>query len=152
MVLAFLKNRWFLLSMVFACWGLVASFFAGFYWIQYTDIRDRIGGALVTVNVGVDYGNGSRFWSNETKALTGQTLFDVTKQVANVTYQVGPWGTEVLSIDGVSKQGSFGWTYWILNSTSSQWSIVWENADGYLVADKETFMWYYQEAFNPPPP
>jgi len=137
--------------MFFALWALTASFLAGYYWLQHSDIRNRIGSAMIYVNVGIDYGNNTRTWHNDTKAITGATLFDVTKQVANVTYNVGMYGTEIISINGVRKQGSFGWTYWILNSTSQSWSILWENADNYLVTNRETFMWYYQNGFNPPP-
>lgn len=137
--------------MLFASWALITSFLAGYYWLRYTDIRDRIGGFLIYVNVGIDYGNNTRVWHNDTNAITGATLFDVTKQVANLTYQVGMFGTEIISINGVSKQGSFGWTYWIWNSTSQSWSIMWENADNYLATSRETFMWYYQNAFDPPP-
>ena len=146
-----LKNRWMIYAMLFACWALAASFLAGYYWLQYKDVVDRISGVLISVNIGIDYGNGTRASHNNTEAVTGETLFDVTKQVSNVTYQVGVWGTEVVSIDNVSKQGSFGWTYWIWNSTSRSWSIVWENADNYMVTNEETFMWYYQNDFNPPP-
>jgi len=140
-----------MLSMLLASWALITSFMAAYYWLQYTDIRERVGGTLITVSLGIDYGNGSRTWHNQTKALTGQTLFDVTKQNANVTYEVGVLGTEVVSINGLGKQGSFGWTYWILNSTSNSYAIVWENADKYLVANDETLIWYYQSSFNPPP-
>ncbi len=149
--MAFLKNRWTLLSMLVILWALSASFVAGYYWLQYTDIRNRIGGVIIYVNLGVDYGNNTRTWLNDTKAVTGATLFDVTKQVANVTYDVGIFGTEITSISGVRKQDDFGWTYWIRNSTSHSWSIVWKNVDNYLVTSEETFMWYYQNAFNPPP-
>ena len=145
------KNRWLTISLLLACWALVASFAAGYYWIQYTDVVNRIGGVLIYVNVGIDYGNDTRTFHNDTKALTGNTLFDLTRQVSNVTYQVGAYGTEVISINGVSKKDSFGWTYWIWNSTSQSWSIVWENADAYRITNGETFMWYYQNAFNPPP-
>jgi hypothetical protein len=145
-----MKNRFAMLSMVLACWALVASIFAAYYWIQYTDVRNRIGGALINVNLGVDYGNGSRTWYNETRALTGQTLFDITKQSADVTYHVGVWGTEITAINDVSKKDAFGWTYWIWNSTSHSWSILWENADAYLITNEEVFMWYYQDTFNPP--
>lgn len=150
--MAFLKSKWAIVSMLLACWSLTASFLAGYYWLQYTDILDRIGGVVVYVSIGIDYGNGTRKWHNDTKALTGATLFDMTKQVANVTYQVDAvFGTEIVSIDGVKKGDPYGWTYWVLNSTSQTWSIVWDNADKYKVANKETFMWYYQNAFNPPP-
>jgi hypothetical protein len=137
--------------MLLACWALIASFLTAYYWIQDADVRNRVAGVLISVDLGVDYGNGSRIWQNNTKGLTGQTLFDVTKQVANVTYQTGMLGTEILSINGVSKQGAFGWTYWVWNSTDHSYSIVWENVDKHLVANEETYVWYYQNSFNPPP-
>ena len=137
--------------MVLALWAVIGSFVASYYWLQYTDTVNRIGGEMIYVGIGVDYGNGTRAWYNDTRVVSGATLFDVTKQVTNVAYQVGVYGTEIISINGVSKGGSYGWTYWIWNSTSKLWSIVWENADIYRVANKETFMWYYQNSFNPPP-
>ncbi|MDH7563821.1 MAG: hypothetical protein QHH24_02915 [Candidatus Bathyarchaeota archaeon] len=146
-----LRNKWFMVSLLLACWALIASFLAAYYTIRYLDLHERIGGVLMSVNIGIDYGNGSRTWLNQTKAFSGQTLFDVTKQVANVTYNTGAYGTEILSINAVSKQGSFGWTYWVWNSTANAWLIVWENVDSYVVANGETFMWYYQNGFNPPP-
>ncbi len=137
--------------MTFACWAIIASFTTGYYWIQYNDIRDRISGSLIDMNLGIDYGNGSRIWHNETKTFSGQTLFDVTTQEADITYRSSLYGAEVLSIDGVVKNENYGWTYWIWNGTISSWSIVWESASNYLVANGETFMWYYQTGFNPPP-
>ncbi len=149
--MTFVKNKWAIVAMLMACWALGASFTAGSYWLQYTDVQERIAGVLVHVDIGVDYGNNTRTFYNNTKALTGATLFDVTKQVCNLTYQVGLFGTEVISINNVNKEGSYGWTYWIWNGTSLSWSIVWANADAYKVTNAETFMWYYQNAFNPPP-
>lgn len=138
--------------MLFLCWALIASLIAGYYYIQYVDIHTRIEGVLISVNLGIDYGNGLRTWLNDTKALTGQTLFDVTKQVADVRYNVTiELGTEITSINGVSKQGGFGWTYWKWNGIERSWSIVWLAVDKYLVGNEETFMWYYQNSFNPPP-
>jgi len=145
-------NKWTIAVLLFAAWALAASFIAGHYWLRYNDVQTRIGGIMIYVNIGVDYHNGTRMWYNETKALTGQTLFDVTKHVSDVNYEVNVvWGLEVTSIGGVKKQGGFGWTYWIWNSTAGSWSILWDNADSYQVTNAETFLWYYQDAsFNPP--
>ncbi len=150
-MLSLRRNRWIAFAILFACSTIVASFIAGYFWIQYTDLEGRIGGLLIYVDIGFDYGNGTRVFHNSTKTLTGVTLLDATKQVSNVTYQAGLFGTEVTAINGVAKQGSFGWTYWLWNSTSRSWSIVWAAADMYKVADGETFMWYYQNSFDPPP-
>jgi hypothetical protein len=139
--------------MLFAVWAIAGSLFAGYYWVKYNDVQTRIANVMIYVNIGVDYHNGSRVWYNDTKALTGQTLFDVTKHVVDVDYEVDvALGLEVTSIGGAEKQGGFGWTYWIWNSTERLWSILWDNADSYQVTNAETFMWYYQDASFAPPP
>lgn len=141
-----------MVAVIFASLALVTSLLAGYYWLQYTDLLRRTSGAVIEVSIGVDYGNRTRTWSNGTKAISGSTLFDVTKRNFNVTYDPGPY---VTGINNVSQQGSFGWTYWIWNSTGTEgsWSIVWANADVYRVADKEIYLWYlmdYQGNFTSP--
>jgi hypothetical protein len=148
--MALLRNKWIIVSMFLACVSLTAIFFAGFYWFKYTDIQSRIGEGLIFVSIGVDYGNGTREWQNDTKAFAGETLFDVTKQVMNVTYEVSSWGALITSINNVSNQGSYAWIYWSLNSTSQTWSMVMEGVDARLVANQEAYMWYYTNEFNPP--
>lgn len=149
--MTFLRNRWAICAFLFVCWAMIASFSAGYYWLQYSNALQRTSGILIQVNVGVDYGNGTRAWNNDTKTLTGVTLFDISKQVFSLTYSVGIYGTEVTAINDVQKQGVYAWTYWVWNSTSREWSIVWENADAHRVSEGEIIMWYYQNAFNPPP-
>jgi hypothetical protein len=136
--------------MFLACLSLTATFFAGFYWYKYTDIQSRIGEGLILVTLGVDYGNGTREWHNGTKAFAGETLFDVTKQVMNVTYEVSSWGAFITAINNVSSQGSYAWLYWSFNSTSQTWSIGMEGVDARMVANQEAYMWYYTNGFNPP--
>jgi len=149
--MAFLRNKWAICAFLFASWAMTTTFLAGYYWLQYSSALQITSGILIQVNVGVDYGNGNRTWNNGTKTLTGVTLFDISKQVFNLTYSVGIYGTEVTSINNVQKQGSYAWTYWTWNNTRLEWSIVWENADSYRVNDGETIIWYYENAFDPPP-
>jgi len=144
-------SKWVLASLILVCWALGASLTAGYYWLQYDDLSQQTSGLRITVNIGVDYGNGTRTYYNDTQTWTGKTLLEVSKQVANVEAQAGVYGTEVTGINGVTKQGAYGWTYWTWNSTSQLWSIVWESVDAYKVANGETTLWYYQNGFNPPP-
>ena len=148
--MALLRNKWIIVSMFLACVSWTAISFAGFYWYKYTDIQSRIGEGLIQVSVGADYGNGTREWHNDTKAFAGETLFDVTKQVMTVAYKVSSYGAFITSVNNVSGQGSYAWTYWCLNSTSETWSAVMEGVDARMVANQEVYMWYYTNAFNPP--
>jgi hypothetical protein len=149
---SFLKNKWVVIAVACLCGALLGAFAAGFYYYQYEDLRSRISGVLTYVNVGIDYGNFTRVWHNHTEALTGATLFDVTKHVASVDYNVTILlGTEITEINGLRKQGSFGWTYWVRHSNSTSWEIVWTGVDKYVIVGNEIFMWYYTNGFNPPP-
>lgn len=153
--MAFLKNRWAILAMLVTCWALLASLVAGYYWLrysdQYNDIFSRIGGVPIYVTAGVDYGNGTRAFYNNTKTLTGTSLLDVTRQVMNVTYQVSPLGTFVTSINDVGTGQSFYWMWWLWNGTEIQWLNKWVSASEYKVANGETFLWYYSGGMDPPP-
>ncbi|HEY4674583.1 MAG TPA: hypothetical protein VIH48_00860 [Candidatus Bathyarchaeia archaeon] len=150
--MAFLKNKWAMLSMLVLLWAMVASLTAGYYWFQYNDTFNRIGGVSISVNVGIDYGNQTRTWNNSTKALTGMTLFKVTKDVANITYgtSVG-FGAYVESINGLGSSGAYGWVWWKWDE-GLNWTMISISADAYAVADNETFLWYYASGWPPPPP
>ncbi len=148
--MALLRNKWIIVSMFLACWSLTMTLLAGYYWFKFSDVQNRIGEGLISVSLGVDYGNGTREWYNNTSAFAGETLFDVTKQVANVTYTVSSFGTMITGINNATAQGSYGWTYWVLNSTTQSWSMVFESVDAHMVANEEAYMWYYTNQFNPP--
>jgi hypothetical protein len=144
-----------IIALACLCGALLGTFAAGFYYYQYEDLRSRISGVLTYVDVGIDYGNSTRVWYNRTEALTGATLFDVTKHVANVDYNVTlAWGTEIIEINGLRKQpgfGGYGWTYWVRASNNTSWEIVMTGVDKYVIVGNEIFLWYYTNGFNPPP-
>jgi len=139
--------------MLFALWGLIASFLAGYYWLQYTDTINRIGGVPVYINVGIDYGNQTRTWHNDTKALSGMTLFKVSKSIVNINYSTAVgFGVYIESIDDLAFNTTHGWVWWKWDSTMLQWTRVDISSDAYAVADNETFLWYYESGWPPPPP
>jgi hypothetical protein len=147
-----LKNKWAIVALVLACWALGASLATGYYWLQYNSLSQQVSGLRITVNIGVDYGNGTRTYYNDTQAFTGESVLTVTKQVANVETATSSLGTYVSGINGLKAQGNYGWTYWPWNSTGRTWDFAPVGADAYLiVANESTFMWYYQNAFNSPP-
>jgi len=152
----FLKNRWILFSMLLASWALIASFFAGYYWLQYSDIVNRIGGIPIYANFGVDYGNNTRLWNNNTKTLTGVTLFKATRSLWNMTYETGSgFGVYVSSINGVASNSTHGWVWWKWDTLTNNWAFIGISADAYAVADNETLLWYYENpgsSWPPPPP
>ncbi len=150
--LSAIKNKWAIAALVLVIWALGASFVAGYYWLQYNDLSQQTSGLRIIVNIGVDYGNGTRTYYNDTNAWTGETVLAVTERVATVETASSTYGTYVTAINGLKAEGDFGWTYWSWNSTGNSWDFAPVGADVYqIVANGSTFLWYYQNAFNPPP-
>jgi hypothetical protein len=144
------------------CWAISTSFIASYYWLQYTDFVNRVGGVPVSVDIGVNYGNSTSakenattslttVWSNSTKALTGMTLFKVTENIANVTHATTPgYGVYIKSIGNVTEAGLYGWVWWLWND--QQWTLGPISSGAYAVSDGQIFMWYYESGATWPPP
>ena len=147
-----MKNKWAIAALVLVIWALGASFVAGYYWLQYDNLSQQTSGLRVTVNIGVDYGNGTRTYYNDTSAWTGEAVLVVTERVATVETASSSIGNYVTGINGLMASGDYGWTYWPWNSTGNSWEFAPVGADAYqIVVNGSTFLWYYQNAFNPPP-
>ncbi len=139
--------------MLFLLWALIASFLASYYWLQYTDTINRIGGVPLYVDIGMDYGNQTRTWHNDTKALTGMTLFKVTKNIGNITYNTAVgYGAYIESINGLASNATHGWVWWKWDTFMLNWTRIDISSDAYAVADNEIFLWYYESGWPPPPP
>jgi hypothetical protein len=151
--LAILKSKLILISMMLLLWAIVATFFAGYYWLQYQDFTGRIGGIPIEINIGVDYGNLTRTWHNNTKALTGMTLFKATKSAFDITYNTASgFGAYITSINGMAFNATHGWVWWKLDAYTFNWTRIDIGCDAYAVADNETFLWYYESGWPPPSP
>jgi hypothetical protein len=145
-----LKNKWLIVTVAVLCWALSTSFIAGYYWFEYTDFKNRVGGVPISINVGLNNGN-STIWSNNTKELTGMTLFKVTADVTNVTYDaIAGYGIYIKSINNVAAAGLYGWVWWLWNGQG--WTLGPISSGVYAVSQGETFMWYYESGQTWPPP
>jgi hypothetical protein len=144
----FLMNKWILVAMVVLCWALSASFMAMYYYYEYGDLSSKMKGVIITANLGIDYGNGTRRWFNETRITAGSTLLNLTELVTSVNYSEGSLGAYVNSIDGASNSSKywFWWTY-----SSSTWVLGPVGFDKYVVGDNETLFWYLEDSSTWPP-
>uniref|UniRef100_A0A7C2K4M4 DUF4430 domain-containing protein n=1 Tax=candidate division WOR-3 bacterium TaxID=2052148 RepID=A0A7C2K4M4_UNCW3 len=140
--LAFLKNKWALAAMGILCWAIAASLVSGYYYYQYNDLVTRLEGAKATINLGVDYGNGTRVWYNGTKGLT---LYDA---MLNAGWNIdgksyGVMGMYIKAINGLEESNSnfryWGWWSW----TDFGWAHGGSACDKYVVSPGETILWYY---------
>lgn len=140
--MAFLKNKWALAAMGILCWAIAASLVSGYYYYQYNDLVTRLEGAKATINLGVDYGNGTRVWYNGTKGLT---LYDA---MLNAGWNIdgksyGVMGMYIKAINGLEESNSnfryWGWWSW----TDFGWAHGGSACDKYVLSPGETILWYY---------
>ncbi len=151
--MAFLENKWGLVSLVILCWAIATSFLAGHYYFQFTDLSAKISRGTVSVNLGFKHGNGSNIaWFNETEVNAGSSLLDLTSLVVSVNYTEGLAGATIDSIDDVENLYPHYWTWW--SWTTYGWAFGSVAADRYIAGDNETLLWFYQDisAEWPPPP
>lgn len=151
--MTFLKNKWFLISLVLLCWAISTSFMTGYYCFQYNDLLAKIKKVIISANLGIDYGNGSEVvWFNGTKINAGATLLDFTKLVIgehSVNYTASPLGASIRAINNVSNSYPKWWMWWRWSSFG--WSFGYTACDRYVIGENETLLWYYQDVSTYPP-
>lgn len=144
-------NKWVLVTLLVLCWAIAASFEAGWYYYQYSDLSSKVKEVIITANLGIDYNNGSAIrWFNETKISAGSTLLDFTKLVSSVNYTTSISGTTVNAIDDVSNSNPKWWVWW--SHSSYGWTFGPVACDRYIVGENETILWYRQDLSTYPPP
>jgi hypothetical protein len=154
--MAFLKNKWALAAICILCWAIVASLLLGYYYYQYTDLTSRLERSKAIINLGIDYGNGTRIWFNGTRGLTlYDAMLEAGWKVDAESY--GTMGLYVKAINGVEQsiEQSRYWTWWMW--TSLGWAHGGSACDKYVLSNGETILWYYSYAdpktfeITPPP-
>ncbi|MGQ9726498.1 MAG: hypothetical protein ACUVQL_05150 [Candidatus Bathycorpusculaceae bacterium] len=151
MVSRILGNKWALASLTILCWAIAATFSTGYFYYQYADLVSRTKGTSIHVNLGINYGNGTVKWFNNTEVKMGITLLNLTEIVAKVNYTLWPgMGTFVDSIDNVENSPPYYWMWWVW--TSYGWMEGPIACDKYLVSDGEALYWYYEDTSVSPLP
>ncbi|MFW6117323.1 MAG: hypothetical protein ACOC6G_01910 [Thermoproteota archaeon] len=154
--MAVLQNKWALATIAVLCWAVIASSAFGYYYYQYTDLVDRIGGTPSSINLAIDYGNGTRRWFNDT---TEATLYDAMLHAGwDVEVEhFGGMGVYVKSINDVKEaaDGTQSWSWWTW--TQFGWAHGGSAWDKYVVSPDETIICYYSQVnqttweMSPPP-
>jgi PKD repeat protein len=106
-----------------------------------------------SVDVLLDYGNGTKKWSTCILSKPGNdTVYNATQATAT-TLNITWYGDAILvdAIDGVWNSHPYYWIWWYWNFTESKWIIGPVACNHYILNDCDIVAWYYENCTVWPP-
>lgn len=151
----------YVLAFILLVWAIIASTAAAYYYgghVKYKTLFEGVSSRLsevsVSVNIALDYNNGTRTWYNNTVLPLGATLLNATLKIAEVDYTIGKYGAFINSINNVENniEKNMYWLWW--KWSGDKWKIGEVACDRYMLKDEDTIIWIYQSTakFPPEPP
>lgn len=107
---------------------------------DYGEALEELEAFTATVDILIDYGNGTAVWFNGTRVGAGESLLNATLRVAEVEYQVSAFGAFVNAVDGVS---GVEYRYWIWSYYDGGWQMGSVGADAWRLHDGDVVSWVY---------
>ncbi len=114
-------------------------------WSRYLSLKPA-SSSLYEGNFLLDFGNGTRVWSNNTQVQPGWNVYTETVVLTHGELQA-IWYPQyqehlITGIDGVSGSTSMSWFLWTYNATS-RWQPAAVGADDLPIYNGSTFAWTY---------
>jgi len=149
-------NIWSVATLIFLIWAIVASGLAATYYntsqSQATiiaNLQSVVNDTAMQVSIGLDYGNGTISWHNDTYVPISVSVLNGTRLVANVTADYYPSFNEYLvsGINGVnntvtSPTSGQSWVYSIWENGTSISPMV--GADQYTMKYGDILVWSFE--------
>ena len=97
-----------------------------------------------TVDIIIDYGNGTKTWFNDTRIIPGESLLNVTKDITDLEYTMSEFGAFVSSINGIEGTQD---NFWIWNYYEDGWKMGLTGADQKYLHEGDIVSWKYTDSF-----
>lgn len=154
-----MKGTW-LLAALLLVWAVASTSIGSFYYMEYTkyqrlsqNLKQKLGDVSISVNIAIDYGNGTRTWFNETTLPIGATVFNATVKVADPEPHPQYGESFIVAINGVrmNESENLYWIWWIWDETQNQWTPGPVANNEYVLSDGQNVIWYYENTSSWPP-
>ncbi len=135
---------------------ILTSYGAVYFYQQMSDLqssnaylKSKLGTVGETLDIAVDFGNGTRIWYNDTYAPVGASVFNATSlatggRVETQSYAYGNvTGVFVAGILGVSGTSTSYWLWYYLDNASGSWVEAPVGADAYLAVQGGVYLWNF---------
>lgn len=108
----------------------------------------------LSVNIEIDYGNGTMEWHNETQAPAGQTLFGIMQNIAVINYSyyafTEPGHVLIDSINNITKYTDpsyprgYSWIWYYYSDSNKMWLNGPVGCDAWLLKNDGVYKWSYE--------
>jgi hypothetical protein len=107
---------------------------------------------IISVDLLIEFNNGTRIWHNGTSVLTGWTLLNLTivTTAGMVEYRTSYGSAFITGIYGVKGSGALYWLWYSWNSTARDWASGMSGADQYVLQEGDILAWYLADTSNYP--
>lgn len=135
--------------------NLLSEYYSLFNLSALTEIGLSINKATtLSVNVTINYENGTVIWYNETKVPAGYTLFKLTQEITAVKYLYFPLAEpgHVL-VDSINDKAAhtdpsytwgYQWIWYYWNDIDKKWVPGPVGCDAWLLKDGDVYKWNYE--------
>ncbi len=149
------------LSVVLLILLVLSSGLSVFFYLDGVDVKRRYNHLLnelkdvaLSIDLLIDYGNGTLVWHNKTLLPIGSSLLNATLKVSrSVEYISSDMGVFVKGIDDVGTkvvQKGHYWIWWRFDKEKGEWMIGERSADRYVIERGDVFAWLYEDTSNYP--
>jgi len=155
-----MKGTWILTALLLIC-AIASAVAFSYYYMEcnkyqrlFQDLQQKLGEVSISVNIAIDYGNGTRTWFNETIVPIGATVFNATAKVADLMPHPQYGESFIIAINGVQQKEdeSMYWMWWIWDETQHIWTPGPIANNEYVLSNGQTVIWYYENTASWPPP
>ena len=142
------RNPWTWTTGILLCIAVALSYIAvdqynraETYRQRYEATLEELKGLTITVDILIDYGNGTAIWLNDTRIPLGANLLMATEMVASVDYIEGEYGAFVTAINGVGGEPNRYWLWFYLKDGC--WEMGPVACDAWNLQDGDVVAWRY---------
>ncbi|MFQ6134847.1 MAG: hypothetical protein ACE5KU_03410 [Nitrososphaerales archaeon] len=121
---------------------------------KYANTIESLDKLSYSIDLLMNYGNGTKIWRNNTRIPIGFNLYNVTVLITEgrmeATYYTQFQSHFINSIDGVGgaedpDKITWAWIAWHFNEASERWEAYDVSADMVFPRDGDKIAWYYQD-------
>ncbi len=154
-----MKGVWVLAALLLT-WAVASTTLGSYYYTEYVksqrlsqDLKQKLGEVSISVNMAIDYGNGTRVWFNETTLPIGATVYNATVEVANPEPDPKYGPSFITAINGVRQNENENkyWIWWIWDETQNKWAPGPVADNEYALSNGQNVIWYLENTSTWPP-